>query len=149
LVSHLQAATSYEEALYLTYQSLFNELIKSQIDITFSGTTATTCFLKGRELKVANSGDSRCIIGCQRNNLWGLKEITKDHKPDVASERQRIVESGGRVESYINSQGDRVGPLRVWLKGENIPGLAMTRAVGDLVATTVGVSWEPGRLFFF
>ena len=80
--------------------------------------------------------------------MWGLKEITKDHKPNVASEAQRIVECGGRVESYVNGVGESVGPLRVWLKNESIPGLAMTRAVGDLVASTVGVSWEPGMAFF-
>lgn len=145
--NHLRYASSYEEALYLSYQSLFNDLIKSSIDITFSGSTAVTCFLRGKDLKVANSGDSRCIIGCHRNNLWGLKEITKDHKPNVETEEARIIESGGRVESYCTDYGEFLGPLRVWLKDENIPGLAMTRSIGDLVASTVGVSWEPGIIF--
>ena len=35
------------------------------------------------------------------------------------------------------------GPLRVWLKNENLPGLAMTRSVGDSIAASVGVTWEP------
>jgi serine/threonine protein phosphatase PrpC len=39
--------------------------------------------------------------------------------------------------------GSYCGPLRVWLKEEDIPGLAMTRSIGDLVASSVGVSWEP------
>jgi len=30
--------------------------------------------------------------------------------------------------------------LRVWVKGENVPGLAMTRSMGDMVAASVGVS---------
>jgi len=33
--------------------------------------------------------------------------------------------------------------LRVWLKSENVPGLAMTRSMGDAVAASVGVSWKP------
>jgi serine/threonine protein phosphatase PrpC len=33
--------------------------------------------------------------------------------------------------------------LRVWLKNENLPGLAMTRSIGDLVAGSVGVTWKP------
>ena len=36
-------------------------------------------------------------------------------------------------------------PLKVWLKGEEKPGLAMTRAIGDLMASTVGVSCDPGK----
>ena len=36
-----------------------------------------------------------------------------------------------------------MGPHRVWLKTENIPGLAMSRSFGDYVASTVGVIAEP------
>lgn len=36
-----------------------------------------------------------------------------------------------------------MGPLRVWLRYENKPGLAMTRSVGDMVARTVGVVPTP------
>jgi len=38
-----------------------------------------------------------------------------------------------------------IGPLRVWLKHEDIPGLAMTRSFGDEVAGRVGVIAEPGK----
>lgn len=37
-----------------------------------------------------------------------------------------------------------MGPMRVWLKTENVPGLAMSRSIGDFVAASVGVSAEPG-----
>jgi serine/threonine protein phosphatase PrpC len=33
--------------------------------------------------------------------------------------------------------------LRVWLKGEEKPGLTMTRAIGDQMAASVGVTCEP------
>ena len=35
------------------------------------------------------------------------------------------------------------GPLRVWLKNKQMPGLAMTRSIGDMIATPVGVTAEP------
>jgi serine/threonine protein phosphatase PrpC len=35
------------------------------------------------------------------------------------------------------------GPLRVWLKNKPVPGLAMTRSIGDMTATSVGVVAEP------
>lgn len=45
----------------------------------------------------------------------------------------------------LEFNGDPIGPQRVWLKTENIPGLAMSRSVGDKVAHSVGVSSDPGR----
>lgn len=39
--------------------------------------------------------------------------------------------------------GNSLGPLRVWLKNEDIPGLAMTRSYGDTVAAKVGVTAIP------
>jgi len=34
-------------------------------------------------------------------------------------------------------------PYRVFARNQNIPGLAMSRAIGDLLACSVGVSYEP------
>lgn len=35
------------------------------------------------------------------------------------------------------------GPKRVWLKTKQVPGLAMTRSIGDMAASSVGVTAEP------
>jgi serine/threonine protein phosphatase PrpC len=35
------------------------------------------------------------------------------------------------------------GPKRVWLKNKPVPGLAMTRSIGDMAASSVGVTAEP------
>lgn len=51
--------------------------------------------------------------------------------------------AGGRVDSYRDTQGNKVGPERVWLLNEDIPGLAMSRSFGDRVAQSVGVSAVP------
>jgi hypothetical protein len=45
----------------------------------------------------------------------------------------------------LEPNGDPIGPARVWLKKENIPGLAMSRSIGDLIAASVGVIEEPGK----
>lgn len=75
------------------------------MDITFSGSTAVTGFMKNYELRVANSGDSRCIIGSFKNGVLNCKEITKDHKPCVDTEAERIIENGGRIQPYILKDG--------------------------------------------
>lgn len=51
--------------------------------------------------------------------------------------------NGGRIFPYQDEDGQPVGPSRVWLQHQNIPGLAMTRSFGDYVASTVGVIDEP------
>lgn len=36
-----------------------------------------------------------------------------------------------------------MGPLRVWVKEDEVPGLAMSRSIGDKVAQSVGVIPDP------
>jgi serine/threonine protein phosphatase PrpC len=61
----------------------------------------------------------------------------------MKDEHDRIISCNGRVDPFRESNGDPIGPARVWLKNENVPGLAMSRSIGDLVANSVGVSPEP------
>jgi serine/threonine protein phosphatase PrpC len=69
--------------------------------------------------------------------------LTRDHKPDDKYEAEVIISHGGRIDSYRDHQGNALGPLRVWLKHEDIPGLAMTRSFGDAMAAKVGVTAIP------
>jgi len=68
--------------------------------------------------------------------------ISEDHKPDLPEEKARIVNAGGRVFAVEYDDGVD-GPSRVWLGHMDVPGLAMSRSVGDVVAHTAGVSTEP------
>ncbi|TFJ84529.1 hypothetical protein NSK_004514 [Nannochloropsis salina CCMP1776] len=68
--------------------------------------------------------------------------LSIDHKPDVAAEKARILAANGRVFAVRYDDGVD-GPARVWLKDLDVPGLAMSRSLGDVVAHTVGVSSEP------
>ena len=56
--------------------------------------------------------------------------------------------NGGRIAPYYDEDGEQMGPYRVWMKHENIPGLAMTRSFGDVMASKVGVISEPDILEF-
>lgn len=68
--------------------------------------------------------------------------LTIDHKPDLLHEYSRITSAGGRVFSVRYSDGV-VGPPRVWLGQANVPGLAMSRSIGDFVVHTAGVVSTP------
>ena len=69
--------------------------------------------------------------------------LSHDHKPDNEEEKKRIYASGGEVFTYLNKCGKPVGPARVWVKSQNYPGLAMSRAMGDQVGSLVGVISVP------
>jgi serine/threonine protein phosphatase PrpC len=110
----------------------------SDIDANFSGTTCVMVFQIGERLICANVGDSRAIM------VKGTKVIplSIDQKPDDPEESKRIVENGGEI-SQFEEDGEKSGPFRVWKKGEVYPGIAMSRSIGDLIASTLGVIPEP------
>jgi len=130
----------------------------SKIDATYSGTTACTVIISKRTLICANAGDSRTIL--ISNNApgegggvghWTARPLSRDHKPDLDEEATRIKKQQGRVEQSRltigmcppSQIGKFYGPLRVWVKGRQVPGLAMSRSIGDYVATEVGVTFDP------
>ncbi|EGR31512.1 protein phosphatase 2c, putative [Ichthyophthirius multifiliis] len=115
----------------------------------FSGSTCVSVYITQNKYYCANIGDSRAIIAQhQDKNQWVAVPLSIDHKPDSAIEYQRIIQSGGRVDCFKDQEGNCVGPSRVWMKYENIPGLAMSRSFGDFVASQVGVIQEPEILSF-
>ena len=100
----------------------------------------------GTRLYVANVGDSRAILISQKDETptgFAVSALTRDHKPCDPDEGKRIVLAGGRIDSYRDHKGNKVGPERVWLLHEDIPGLAMSRSFGDAVACRVGVNAVP------
>lgn len=86
---------------------------------------------------------------------------TRDHKPDLPDEVDRIV---NHYEGQINNTHDqtlviqsiqgagsvappkpsqKLGPPRVWVLNQTYPGLAMSRSLGDVLAKKAGVIAEP------
>ena len=109
-----------------------------EIDSNFSGTTCVMVFQVGERIICANVGDSRAIM------VKGDKVIplSFDQKPDDPEESKRIKESGGEISQY-EEDGEKSGPFRVWQKGEVYPGIAMSRSIGDFIASKLGVIPEP------
>ncbi|CAD8054111.1 unnamed protein product [Paramecium sonneborni] len=136
--------TDITKAMTQSFLKMQKDLSNCGIDITFSGTTCSLVLVSGPHLWCANIGDSRSILIQQQNNQkWKTIELSNDHKPDLPNEYKRIISSKGRVQPFISENGETIGPPRVWLLHDQIPGLAMSRSFGDYVASTVGVSCEP------
>ena len=138
------------------------ELKNSEIDWSSSGSTWCLALIKNKTVYFCNTGDSRALLFSFKDPLdttsqkFKIKdassdllnlskdglisiESTTDHTCKDDREHRRILQYGGRVERLA---GD-IGPLRVWLRNENSPGLAMTRSLGDFIAKSIGVISTP------
>lgn len=137
---------SIENSFILANSKLSNNI---NIDTNFSGSTCSSIIITHDAYFSANVGDSRAIKGTCINSLWNYEPLTRDHKATEPDEAKRIIRFGGRIESFKETDGSFVGPKRVWLQKEQIPGLAMTRSFGDQIASSVGVVCEPEIRDFF
>ena len=119
-------------------------VMNENINSLFSGSTCISVIYTPERLIVPNIGDSRAVLARYDNVSKEYKaiELSRDHKPTEKDEAKRIYENDGRIQPFTE-EGEFVGPQRVWLKEEEVPGLAMTRSFGDRVAATVGVISEP------
>ncbi|KAI2656297.1 Protein phosphatase 1D [Labeo rohita] len=108
-----------------------------------SGTTASIVVIRRDRMYVAHVGDSAVVLGVQdhpSDEFIRAVEITQDHKPDLPKERERIEGLGGSVikKSGVNRvvwKRPRLthnGPVRRSTVIDQIPFLAVARALGDL-----------------
>mmetsp|Transcript_2017 Transcript_2017/g.2708 ORF Transcript_2017/g.2708 Transcript_2017/m.2708 type:complete len:358 (-) Transcript_2017:322-1395(-) len=120
------------------------DLPDMKINTAFSGTTCVFGVMNKSKLYVANIGDSRCVMCRQINgdNTEAI-ELSRDQKPEDPGEKERILAANGRVEPLPGPPGEDCGPPRVWLKDVDVPGLAMSRSIGDDVSQAVGVISVP------
>lgn len=113
------------------------------IDARTSGTTATVLLLlPSRRLLAAHVGDSRAVFGTRRRGSdraqpWRAIELTRDHKPDLPDERQRIEDAGAQVVVVGCAPHST---HRVFTPHQSWPSINMSRSLGDLHAHTQGLS---------
>ena len=108
-------------------------------DCVVSGATATIALIRGGTISCAHVGDSRAVLSRKLpNGNRSSIDLTNDHKPTIAEERSRIEKNRGEVKQLM---GDITA--RVFVKGKDFPGLAMSRVLGDLLAQEIGVVCQP------
>jgi len=143
MISHPDWSTDVKQASADAIAKVEHQVIRNfRIDTEFSGTTLSMAIIRGNTITGVNIGDSRVIIGREENGQMVAEEFTHDHKPDSPGEKERIIASGGRVFAVEYDDGID-GPPRVWLGHMDVPGLAMSRSLGDAVAHTAGVISDP------
>ncbi|KAI3761811.1 hypothetical protein L1987_52233 [Smallanthus sonchifolius] len=76
-----------------------------------SGTTALTALILGRNMLIANAGDSRAVLGKRGRAI----ELSTDHKPSCTTEKMRIEKLGGVIyDGYLNGQLSVARALGDW-----------------------------------
>lgn len=149
---HLDAA----DALHSAFLTTNSQLHADAVDDSMSGTTAITVLVRGRNIYVANSGDSRAVIAEKRGNDIVAVDLSIDQTPFRPDECARVKLCGARVltldqiEGLKNPdvqcwsiEGDDGDPPRLWVQNGMYPGTAFTRSLGDSVAETIGVVANP------
>ena len=130
-----------------TFIKVNEKLISNEaINSIFSGTTCVSLVYTPIKLICANIGDSRAVVGRydKNNKKWISINLSRDHKPTEEDEARRILKKGGRMKPFLDEEtGTEVGPPRVWVRDDEVPGLAMTRSFGDRVAAIAGTICVP------
>ncbi|XP_074286937.1 putative protein phosphatase 2C 12 [Silene latifolia] len=121
------------------FEKMDEEIKDAKFDCSFSGTTAVVVLKQGNELVIANLGDSRAILGTIHENEVIPVQLTTDLKPGTPDEAIRIQRSNGRVFA-LKEEPDM---KRAWLPSVYSPGMAMSRAFGDLVMKNYGIISTP------
>ncbi|CAD7694921.1 unnamed protein product [Ostreobium quekettii] len=115
-----QIADAIVEAFHL-----MDGRLKDQVMALEMGSTAVVAMVCESHMCIANCGDSRAVL----SRGGAAYRLSRDHKPGVDDERERIRAAGGAV---LDCGGRRVMGL-----------LAVSRALGDHYLRTCGVVADP------
>lgn len=116
---------------------------KRNIDLKYSGCTINHIFIYKNHYFTINVGNSRAILYRNKPSNKFAIELSTDHIPENKEERYRIYKHGGIIKRW-EANNEKEGPLRIWDKKiENGPGIRVTRSIGDMVATGIGVISKP------
>ena len=129
---------SFIKELFKTADDILRD---QEIESRNSGTTCIIVIHIGSHIICANAGDSRAILIYDKNNNNNYKvfPLSVDSKPELKEEKERINKMGGIVGRLRNKYGNEIGPYRVWVKGKEFPGLAMSRSIGDFNGKNIGI----------
>ncbi|EFA85967.1 protein phosphatase 2C [Heterostelium album PN500] len=129
--------------IILSSDALIEEARVSDID---NGTTATVAVVGRDRVSIGWVGDSQAVLFrlCSVSRSYRAHPLTSDHRPESRSEKQRILQSNGRV-IHKNSSW-RVIPSGEFSEAEIAKrrlALNMSRALGHHILSRFGVTSEP------
>jgi serine/threonine protein phosphatase PrpC len=100
--------TALESAVVNAFVDTNDSLHQSEIDDTMSGTTAITILMKGKDLYVANVGDSRAFIAevdPENGKMLVAEDLSHDQTPYRPDECERVRRAGATVMTLDQLEG--------------------------------------------
>lgn len=152
------------------FEELHREVCQNnEFDSHNSGSTLTVVLVEQDQLYCANVGDSKAILiwdvkKVQNNNGKpgttpdkpvragdsqsgaNITILTTSHQPDAPKEKARITKHKGEIRAQKTGGTGMPGDsniMRVYARGKDGPGLAVSRSIGDMAAHDIGVSEKP------
>jgi len=152
-----------EKACHSAFRAVNLEMRREPtVDDCFSGTTAVTLIVRGRQIVVSNVGDSRAILARRETveteeegskDIMKAYDLTNDQTPFREDERERVKACGAQVLTMDEVEGVKTGitpgqyvaedPPLLWVPNTLYPGTAFTRSLGDMLAERIGVVATP------
>jgi len=151
-----------EDDLCAAYSKAFvdaNQMLhRHGVDDSMSGTTAISLHIRGKQMLIANVGDSRaCMAERSARGKLVAVDLSSDQTPFRQDECDRVKKFGARVltldqleglkdpnvQCWGNEEDDDGDPPRLWAANGMYPGTAFTRSIGDFAAERIGVVAEP------
>lgn len=152
-VYHHQVATAMKDAFKAAHEHLVHQ---KEIDVKLSGVSVTVVAhdVKVGHLHVAWVGNTKALIadlveegfveggkrkGPVKKNLTAAP-LTTDHTTKNHQEKDRVLRAGAEL-------GPPKGDIcELLVPGERLPGIPLTRCLGNKVAHAIGVTHEPNVL---
>ena len=146
-----------EDTSFAAIKAAFAEaehaMLEAHSGCQFSGTTATVVIaLAPTHIYIAWVGDSPAfVLARDGKGVCRARSITTSHNFEVEAEAERVRAAGGLVARYNYGSGYE-GPLRAFFAAGRLPqqcnstvtafmpGLAMSRSLGDTLCKTIGIT---------
>jgi len=140
---HLCKAKDPRRALTSAFQRVHYRACKA-LDLVMTGAAVTVLLMDESDLWTAHVGDCRAVLGTKdmqdnaTDDHFCAEPLIGDHKLSSAQEFDRIVAAGGDVRRLVGDNSHRL-----FVQDADLPGLVLTRAVGDGLGHAVGVTHVP------
>lgn len=137
---------SIKKTIEKALEHTIKDLNTQQFNLIFSGATFTTLIITGNTVICGNIGTCKVVLA-QELDQWQASELTVDHSLKNPKERQRMISYNSRIVNSTDMYG--FNSEIFYTNSENVPGLEITRSIGDKIGKFVGMnsiidfkSWE-------
>ena len=129
-----------KKSLLDSFEKTSADLTSSNIDIVFSGATMTAIVISGPIVVCANLGTCKAVLVTDQGG-WQPTILTVDHDLSNLKEKKRMISMNARIVKSTDMYGF---DSKIFFKEkEDLPGLSITRSLGDKIGKYAGMLSTP------